>query len=97
MCTTAQCISKLHESMPYIQEEYGVTSLYLFGSVARGDNRSDSDIDILVKMPPKIFLISALRNYLENLLGSSVDLVRSHARLSTKFLDQITNDAIKIL
>lgn len=97
MCDKNECISKIKENLPYIQKEYGVTGLSLFGSVARGDNHPDSDIDIIVDMPPKIFALSALPRYLENLLKSSVDLVRRHSHLSTQFLNQITRDAIKIL
>lgn len=82
--------------MHRIQEEFGVTSLCLFGSVARNENRSDSDIDILVEMPPKILLISALKDFLESILKSSVDLIRRHPHLSEKFLSQINNDAITI-
>lgn len=64
--------------------------------MARGDNRSDSDIDILVEMPPKILLMSALKDYLESILKSSVDLIRNHSHLSQKFLTQISHDAITI-
>lgn len=97
MCNPNECILKLQESLPHIQKEYGVTGLCLFGSVARGDNRPDSDIDILVDMPPKIFALSALHRYLENLLQSSVDLIRRHSHLSPRFLNQIDRDGIKIL
>ncbi len=97
MCDTKDCINRLRESLPYIQREYGVTGLCIFGSVARGENGPDSDIDILVDMPPKIFALTALHRYLENLLQTSVDLIRRHSHLSTQFLTQITRDAIKIL
>ncbi len=97
MCDTKDCINRLRESLPYIQREYGVTGLCIFGSVARGDNGPDSDIDILVDMPPKIFALTALHRYLENLLQTSVDLIRRHSHLSTQFLTQITRDAIMIL
>lgn len=97
MCDTTECITKLRENLPYIQKEYGVTGLCLFGSVARGDNRPDSDVDILVDMPPKIFVLSALHRYLENLLETSVDLIRRHSHLSTQFLNQIARDGITIL
>lgn len=97
MCNSIECIAKLRENLPYIQKEFGVTGLCLFGSVARGDNRPDSDVDILVDMPPKIFALSALHRYLEDLLKSSVDLIRRHSRLSKQFLNQIARDGIKIL
>lgn len=83
--------------MHQIQSEFGVTGLCLFGSMARDDNRSNSDIDLLVDMPPKILQLSALHRFLEELLGISVDLVRNHSHLSPRFLKEISRDAIKIL
>ncbi len=97
MCTTQECIRLLNENMPRIQSEFGVTGLCIFGSVARGDNHSGSDVDILVDMPPKIFALTALHRFLEKLLQSSVDLIRRHSHLSDQFLTQIARDGIKIL
>lgn len=91
-----ECILRLQENRDRIQKEFGVTSLSLFGSMARGDNKSGSDIDLLVEMPPKIFMVSELKNYLEKILISSVDVIRRHSHMSSKFLNQISNDAIKI-
>ena len=34
---------------PYLQKKYGVESIGLFGSFIRGEQRKDSDIDILVE------------------------------------------------
>ena len=97
MHTAQECVKILNDNMPRIQSEFGVTGLCLFGSTARGDNRSDSDVDILVDMPPKIFMMSALKDYLEQILHASVDLIRRHSRLSSKFLTQIAKDGITIL
>ena len=97
MCDSKECIRKIQENLHFIQEKYEVTGLCLFGSMARGDNGPDSDVDILVDMPPKIFTLSALHRYLENLLQASVDLIRRHSHLSPQFLNQIDRDGIKIL
>ncbi|MDE7377065.1 MAG: nucleotidyltransferase domain-containing protein [Muribaculaceae bacterium] len=96
MCTSKDCISILKDNMPRIRSEFGVTSLCLFGSMARGDNRADSDVDILVDMPPKIFLMSGLKDFLEQILHTSVDLVRRNPRLSSRFLNQVSYDGIKL-
>lgn len=95
--TQQECIRLLKNDLPHIQNEYGVTGLTLIGSVARGDNRPDSDIDILVDMPPKIIKISELKYYLESLLHKSVDLIRRHNHISANFLSQISKDAITLL
>jgi len=55
----------------------GVRSLDLFGSVARGDARPESDVDLLVefKEVPGFVGYVRLRNRLEQILGRRVDLV----------------------
>jgi uncharacterized protein len=55
---------------------FGVKSLALFGSVARGEARADSDVDLLVEFdrPTGLFGLVALQKRLEELLGCSVDV-----------------------
>jgi predicted nucleotidyltransferase len=55
----------------------GVSSLVLFGSVARGEARPTSDIDLLVEFegPATLDRYLELEDFLEDLLGCSVDLV----------------------
>ncbi len=55
----------------------GVTNLRVFGSVARGQETKNSDIDMLVDLSPGtgLFTLVALRGQLERLLDASVDLV----------------------
>lgn len=96
MCSTKECVKILNDNLLRIQQEYEVKGLSIFGSVARGDNKIDSDVDIIVDMPPKIVLICALKDFLEQVLNSSVDLIRRHSHLSPKFLNQISKDAITI-
>lgn len=97
MCTSSECIRIISENKDFIEREYGVKSIMLFGSTARGDNRADSDVDILVEMPPKMVLLHELKNYLERILNVSVDLIRKHSHMSQSFLSQISKDAIQIL
>ena len=56
--------------------KFGVKSLLLFGSVARNEATPASDVDLLVEFnrPVGYFGLFALQDYLENLLGCSVDL-----------------------
>ena len=96
MCDKNECISILKENSQQIQRLFGVKKLSVFGSVARGENRSDSDVDILVEMPPKIFVMSELKEYLESILKSSVDLIRRHSHMSPSFISQISQDEITV-
>ncbi len=96
MRTRNDYISLLRENRNRIQNDFGVTALSLFGSTARGENTEESDVDLLVDMPPKMILVEGLKDFLESLLNTSVDLIRRHAYLSPKFLTQISHDAIPI-
>lgn len=59
-----------------LSEEYHVSSLSLFGSVARDEAQPDSDIDILVEFshPVGLFHFIELQQRLEEILGCKVDL-----------------------
>ena len=72
----------LKEKMPEIKKIYGVKNLYIFGSYVRGEQRPDSDIDILVEFEKgkKTFRnYMGLRFYLEELLKGRIDLVVKEA------------------
>jgi uncharacterized protein len=61
-----------------IKQQFGVKSLGIFGSCARGEERADSDIDILVEFVEgaKTFdQFMDLKFFLEDLFGRKVDLV----------------------
>ncbi len=57
--------------------EHGATRLRLFGSAARGEERPDSDIDIIVDFERPVGFIELIRfeNALAEFFGRSVDLV----------------------
>jgi len=57
----------------------GICRLSLFGSVARGDARADSDVDLAAEMDPEagvgLFALGALERRLAELVGRKVDLL----------------------
>lgn len=57
-------------------QKMGVKSLNLFGSFARNEAREDSDVDFFVEFnrPVGLFDFIAIKLYLEDILGRSVDL-----------------------
>ena len=77
-----QVISKLKDALPELRREFMVQELYLFGSVARGDDDEKSDVDVLVEFLPEsrptLFTLAGLLNALEDLLGRKVDLGERH-------------------
>ena len=63
--------------------ERSVTHAALFGSRVRGDNRPDSDIDLLIDIDPEtvqdIYAYVGLKNYIAELFGEPVDVVTREA------------------
>lgn len=57
--------------------DYGVSGLRVFGSVARGEDGPDSDVDLIAELPPgmSLFKLGRLQAQLEDILGTRVDLV----------------------
>ena len=56
MLDRTQTIEKLKTTRQYLDEHYGVHSMTLFGSLARNEQREDSDVDICVEMVPNLLL-----------------------------------------
>jgi predicted nucleotidyltransferase len=73
-----------------------VTSLSLFGSIARGDAGPGSDVDLLVEFDRTIGLFHFVRvkTRLEEILGAEVDLVMRTA-LRPEFRDSVLSEAIR--
>ena len=71
-------VVQLEEVLPLLRERFGVAKIGIFGSTARGDDRPESDVDVLVEFAPgqttfRNFMELAF--YLEDLFGRRVDLV----------------------
>lgn len=78
MSTLNEIQQTLREQKPYLAEKFGVKIVGVFGSYVRQEQRSDSDLDLLIELerPPKISLIGLveLEDYLGQVLGVEVDL-----------------------
>ena len=73
----AQRVHRHRVELQAVLARYGLRNARLFGSVARGDEGSESDVDLLVDVPPGVGLVTLGRCQaeLEALLETRVDLV----------------------
>lgn len=98
MRTRNEYIKLLHSSDKVLAQRFGVRSLRLFGSVARDEHTSASDVDICVETEtPDPFLIMDLKEYLENLFGCSVDIVRFRENMNPYLKERIEKEGIYVL
>ena len=79
--TRDEAISVLTKLKPQLQKQFGVSELALFGSAARDELRTDSDIDVLVKFDA---VATSVRYFgvqfaIEDAMGMPVDLVTENA------------------
>ena len=79
-----------------LKERFGIRSFCMFGSVARNEHNAESDVDVCVEMEPDIYLLVALKQFLENLLGCSVDVIRKHRNMNKLLMKQIEKDGIYV-
>lgn len=76
-------------------ERYGVASLEVFGSVARGDDGPESDVDLLYVLKPgtvATWAFLGLEDELAELLGRPVDLVGRNS-INKYLREQVLKDA----
>ncbi len=80
-----------------IADKYGATNIRIFGSASRGDDRPDSDIDLLVDLHQTWTLLDhiGMMQDLEELLQRKVDVAVDKG-LRERFRDRILREAIAL-
>ena len=89
--------SKLVSYQQELINQYGITSIFLFGSVARNEAGQHSDVDLLVEFdkPIGLFEFVGLQQQLESILGCKVDMgTKRSLKLGIK--DKILQEAIRV-
>ncbi len=94
MKTLSDIEETLKKSKPFLKKEFNVKEIGVFGSYARGEARSKSDVDILVEFSKPIgWEFLDLKEYLEEILGITVDLVTVKA-LKTQMRDRVLREVV---
>ncbi|MGC1274693.1 MAG: nucleotidyltransferase family protein [Planctomycetaceae bacterium] len=87
----------LAEHKAELAEEFGVTAIYLYGSVARDEAGPESDVDVLVEFdgrPMGYFTFFRLQDRLTEILGTEVDLGMPDT-LRRRIRDEVLREAIR--
>lgn len=85
------------EKILQIAAKHGARDVQVFGSLARGEAKPDSDLDLLVKLEAGRSLLDliAVKQDLEDLLGCQVDVV-TEAAISPYIREQVLKEAVAL-
>ena len=92
-------IAAKRDEIRAIAKGHKAEKLWVFGSCARKEERSDSDVDFLVKFEGGIGLVEYVRfeRELSNLLGRKVELTVNSALLrEPRFAERVCREAVAI-
>ena len=91
------CKKKLKEFRKVYGTSLGINRIGIFGSVARGENTDDSDIDIVVDVTnPSFAVMSKMRSLLQAFFDQDVDLVRYRQSLRPMLKQNIDKEAVYV-
>lgn len=92
-----EILKAYREEILRIAASYGAYNVRVFGSVARGEARLDSDVDFLVELEPQRTLLDqiALMQSLEELLGRKVDVTEPET-LHELIRDKVLREAVAL-
>jgi predicted nucleotidyltransferase len=83
----------IKKEKPYLQKQFGLLSIGLFGSYAKGKEHPESDIDLLVELSkPSFDSLAGLQIYLEQRLGRPIEIIRKRKGMRDGFLNRIEKD-----
>ena len=93
----SQALQSHREAIRRIVLQHHAQNVRVFGSVLRGEDTDDSDLDLLVEPTPETTLmdIGAMRYELRKLLGVPVDVLTPNA-LSDSFRAQVLSEALPV-
>lgn len=90
-------ITDIKNRITPICQKYGIQSLYLFGSYARGEATAKSDVDLRVNLGNKLRGLAVAGFYadIEDVLSCDIDIMTTK-QLSPRFLKAIEKDEIQL-
>ena len=95
--TTFEALRARRSDVLAIAQKHGVTSVRVFGSVVRGEDSAESDVDFLVTTGPDVssWFPAGLILDLETLLGRRVDVV-TEAGVNSHIRDEVFAEAVPL-
>ncbi|MDR1747409.1 MAG: nucleotidyltransferase domain-containing protein [Tannerella sp.] len=95
MDLTREYITVLQRYKQEHAKQYGIERIGIFGSVALGTHRADSDVDVCVEISkPDMFFLIGIRDDLQEIFHRKVDIVRLRENMNPFLRENINKTAI---
>ncbi len=90
-----EIINYLKSDKTFLSEKFGVISIGLFGSYAKGEEDMNSDIDLIVELKkPSFEWLAGLQIYLEKKFDRKIELIRKSRNVNRYFASRIEKEII---
>ena len=95
MKTREEYLKDVKQFKDRFANKFGILSIGIFGSVARNEHNSESDLDVFVELEePDPYIMFDIQETLEQICGCKVDLLRLRKDLRSLLLKRIERDGI---
>ena len=92
-----EILNKLNIFKAEHEQQYGMISIGLFGSVARNSSNEQSDVDVVVKLKKQdLFNIIGIKQDLEELLDTPVDVISYRENMNSFLKNHIDREAVYV-
>jgi predicted nucleotidyltransferase len=94
-------IKKKKQQLYQIAAQHGISRIYVFGSVARGESKDVSDVDFLIEMDENVSAlgVGAFQYEVQKLLGIKIDVIPTFALQNVDdqaFVRSVRSDSVAI-
>lgn len=97
MKSTTEYLELLRNYKKQNAARYGISKMGIFGSVARGDQKEESDVDVYLEGEPQsLFTMARIKYELEDLFGCKVDIVRLRTTMNQFLKQRILQEGIYV-
>lgn len=95
MKTREEYLNDIKQFKKEFANKFGILSIGIFGSVARNEHQSGSDLDVFVELKePDFFIMSDIQETLKQICNCKIDLLRLRKNLRPLLLKRIEQDGI---
>lgn len=97
MKSTDECLELLKHFKETNADKYGIRRLGVFGSVARGEQREDSDMDVCLEIDtPSMFKLVHIKEDLQKLFNCKIDIIRLRDKMDSALRVRIEKEGLYI-